>query len=125
MTALLAVLISGVLLNQMDQPMSNAHLVFISSTGKFIEVATDKSGKFQVQLAPGTYRYMGESIKVDKSTPKLRLHQRTLMPTPSDEPHREGDFPKPEPHVIEVIQKTQRDIMRVPLDLSLNPLATR
>jgi hypothetical protein len=69
-----AVLISGVLLNPMEVPIPNSHLVFKSASGKVIEVVTDKDGKFQVDLAPGTYRYRTESITVDKSTSKLKLH---------------------------------------------------
>jgi hypothetical protein len=99
MTAWLSILISGVLLNHMDAPMPVYHLTFISESGELIEaINTDKDGKFQVDLAPGTYRVlMGfdrtvESITVDKSTSKLRLHKPPL----------------PEPHVIETIRDTQR-----------------
>jgi len=109
MTALFAVLISGVLLNPMDVPMPKYQLAFWSSEGKEIFVTTDEHGKFSVDLAPGTYRVqmgkdgMGESITVDKSTSKLELHRRAPV-----EPKRE--------HVMEVIQGTQRDIIRFLLD---------
>jgi carboxypeptidase family protein len=106
-TALFAVLVSGVLLNQMDAPMPKYHLVFTSSAGKFIEVTTDKDGKFRVDLAPGTYRlqigFDGTvgSITVDKSTSKLKVQRRALAPAPVIEvpvPTRgiiRGDFTLP------------------------------
>ena len=111
----LSLLISGVLLNPMDAPMPKYHVAFISAKGKLVEViTTDKDGKFQVDLAPGTYRYRiglngtyrfdadlenAETITVDKSTSTLKLHQHA--------PVIEAPRP-PEPHVIEVIQGTQR-----------------
>ena len=114
----LSLLITGVLLNQMDMPMSKYHVAFISAKGKLVEViTTDKDGKFQVDLAPGTYRYRiglngtyrfdpdlekAETITVDKSTSTLKLH---------DPPLREP--PPPAPHVIEVIRGTQRDYVPV------------
>ena len=112
MPALFAILISGVLLNVTDQPIPNSHFVFVSTQGKRIEVVTDKEGNFRANLVPGTYRVQiadktWETITVGRNTPKLKLRQRFL-----------------EPHVIEIIQGTPRDIMRVPLDPSLNPLAT-
>jgi len=126
MTALFAVLVSGVLLNSMEVPVPKYQLAFWSSEGKEIAVTTDEHGKFQVDLAPGTYRVqmgadgMGESITVDKSTSKLELHRGAPV------------GPKHE-HVIEIIQGTQRDILRLPLDppapvapvirRPLNPLA--
>jgi hypothetical protein len=112
----LSLLISGVLLNPMDAPMPKYHVAFISADGKLIEViTTDKDGKFQVNLAPGTYRVQigfdgtyrfdpnlekAETITVDKSTSTLKLHQHA--------PVIEAPRP-PEPHIIEVIQGTQRD----------------
>ena len=56
MTTLLAILISGVLLDSNDRPMPEYHLVFAATNGKLIGVVTDKDGKFQVDLEPGTYR---------------------------------------------------------------------
>jgi hypothetical protein len=57
MTFLLAVLVSGVLLNAMDVPVPEYHLVFVDSNGKLTKVVTDKDGKFQVELiTPETYR---------------------------------------------------------------------
>src|SRR5262245_61902401 len=113
----LSLLITGVLLNQMDMPMPKYHVTFISAKGKLVEViTTDKDGKFQVDLAPGTYRYRiglngtyrfdpdlekAETITVDKGTSTLKLHQRA--------PVIEAPRP-PEPHIIEVIQGTQRDL---------------
>jgi Carboxypeptidase regulatory-like domain len=110
MTVLLAILISGVLLDSNDRAMPNYHLVFTSADGKlFIEAMTDKEGKFRVFLAPGTYRfqiaqngYYPELEKADKitvdentSTLKLKLHQpQQAQP--------------PEPHVIEVVPGIQR-----------------
>ena len=118
--AWLSLLISGVLLNQMDMPMPKYHVAFISANGKLVEVVTtDKDGKFQVDLAPGTYRYRiglngtyrfdpdlekAETITVDKSTSPLKLH---------DPPLREP--PPTAPHVIEVIQGTQRDYVPFPV----------
>jgi hypothetical protein len=112
MTVLLAVLLSGVLLDSKDLPVSEYHLVFIDANAQLIEVAvTGTDGKFKVDLAPGAYRVQvadktWEPITVDKSTSKLDLHRRAPAPGPMRE------------HVIEVIQGTQRDIMRVPLDLT-------
>src|SRR5262249_9803878 len=86
-------------------PMHQYHLVFTSSAGKFIEVTTDKDGKFQVDLAPGAYRLQFgfdgtmETITVDKSTSTLKLK----LPAPP-----------PPPHVIEIIQGTQRSIILLP-----------
>src|SRR5262245_20192734 len=108
MTVLLAVLISGVLLDSKDLPVSEYHLVFIDANAQLIEVAvTGTDGKFKVDLAPGAYRVQiadktWESITVDKSTSKLELHRRAPV-----EPKRE--------HVIEVIQGTQRDVFIFPL----------
>jgi hypothetical protein len=109
MTVLLAVLISGVLLDHQDRPMSNYHITFIAADGRLIEaVTTDKDGKFQVDLpGPGIYRFQAgfngtwESITVDNKTPKLRLK----LPAPP---------PQPPPHVIELIQGTHRDIILLP-----------
>jgi hypothetical protein len=61
MTVLLAVLISGVLLDINDQPMSKYHLAFTSANSQFIKVTTDKDGKFSVDLAVGTYRFQVDS----------------------------------------------------------------
>ena len=113
----LSLLITGVLLNQMDMPMPKYHVAFISAKGKLVEViTTDKDGKFQVDLAPGTYRYRiglngtyrfdpdlekAETITVDKSTSTLKL--RKPLPPPQ------------EPHVIEVIQGTQRVLVPFPV----------
>jgi hypothetical protein len=106
MSVLLAVLISGVLLDHQDRPMSIYHLTFISTDGKLIEaITTDKDGKFQVDLAPGAYRLQFgfdgtmETITVDKSTSTLKLK----LPAPP-----------PPPHVIEIIQGTQRSIILLP-----------
>jgi len=113
MTVLLAVLLSGVLLDSKDLPVSEYHLVFIDANALLIEVAvTGTDGKFKVDHAPGAYRVQiadktWESVTVDKSTSNLKLHR----PAPVG--------PKPEPYVIEVIRGTQRDIMRVPLDLTV------
>jgi hypothetical protein len=108
MTVLLAVLISGVLLDTKDMPMPKYPLAFVSADGKLISVTTDKDGKFRVDLpAPGTYRVQlvldgtVESITVDKSTSKLKLHRR------ANDPH--------DPHVIEKIQGTQRGDFNLPL----------
>jgi hypothetical protein len=102
-------------------PMPKYHVAFISAKGKLVEViTTDKDGKFQVDLAPGTYRVQigfdgtyrfdpdlekAETITVDKSTSTLKLHQHA--------PVIEAPRP-PEPHIIEVIQGTQRDFVEVP-----------
>jgi|SRR5262249_30353127 len=78
MTALIAVLVSGVLLGEMDVPIPNCPIAFINAdSGKMIKAETDKHGKFQVDLAPGTYRHGVGTFTVGKSTPKpLKLHQR-------------------------------------------------
>jgi Carboxypeptidase regulatory-like domain len=80
MTFLLAVLISGVLLDTKDMPIPNYQLIFSDANLNLIKVTTDKDGKFQVNLAPGTYRYQIEgslqSITVDKSTSRLKLQQQ-------------------------------------------------
>jgi hypothetical protein len=80
MTVLLAVLISGVLLDTNDRPMPNYQLVFSDANLNLIKVTTDKDGKFQVNLAPGTYRVQIEgvlqSVTVDKSTSRLKLQQQ-------------------------------------------------
>jgi hypothetical protein len=98
MTVLLAVLISGVLLDTNDKPMPKYELVFSDANLNLIKVTTDKDGKFQVNLAPGTYRFQIEgdpqSITVDKSTSRLKLQQQ---------PKRARD-PR-----IEVIEGTPRD----------------
>jgi hypothetical protein len=56
MAVLLAVLISGVLLDANDKPMPKYQLVFTDGDLKVIKVMTDENGKFQVDLEPGTYR---------------------------------------------------------------------
>jgi len=112
MTALLAALISGILLTSADVPVAKYHLSFVASDGLLIgEATTDKDGKFSVTIPPGTYRVLigaevgtGELVTVDKSTSKLELHR-----------HAPASGPKPR-HVIEIYQGTQRDIMRLPLD---------
>jgi hypothetical protein len=86
MTFLLAVLISGVLLDTNDQPMPKYELVFTDVNLKLIKVTTDKDGKFQVNLASGTYRYQVEgspqSITVDKSTSRLKLQKQQRVRDP-------------------------------------------
>jgi hypothetical protein len=86
--------------------MSIYHLTFISADGKLIEaITTDKDGKFQVKLEPGTYRLQigfdgtVESITVDKNTSILKLKHPA---------------PPPPPHVIEIIQGHQRAIVPLP-----------
>jgi hypothetical protein len=108
MTVLLAVFLSGVLLDHRDRPMSIYHLTFISADGKLIEaITTGKDGKFQVDLAPGTYRLQFgfdgtmETIIVDKSTSTLKLK----LPAPPS---------PPPPYVIEIIQGHQRAILPLP-----------
>jgi hypothetical protein len=104
MTVLLAVLISGVLLDANDQPMPKYQLAFTSADGKLIKAITNKDGKFRVNLAPGTYRFQFGLITVDKNTSTLKLH----------EPPPVIEAPKPpEPH-IEVILGTQRDLLLGP-----------
>jgi hypothetical protein len=80
MTFLLAVLISGVLLNVTAQPIPKYELVFSDADLNLIKATTDKDGKFEVNLAPGTYRVQIEgslqSITVDKSTSRLTLQQQ-------------------------------------------------
>jgi hypothetical protein len=97
MTALLAILISGVLLNQADMPLPSYQLVFSDANLKLIKVTTDKDGKFRVDLAPGTYRFQIEgtlqSITVDKSTSRLKLQQQQRARDPR----------------IQVIDERQRD----------------
>src|SRR5262245_19129150 len=97
MPAWLAVLISGVLLNPMDVPRPKYYLAFTSSEGKWIEVTTDKDGKFQVDLAPGTYRYWvglrRETITVDETTSELKLKLPAL--------------PERTPDGIEIIRPSQ------------------
>jgi hypothetical protein len=110
MTFLLAVLISGVLLDSKDMPMPKYPLAIVSADGKLISVTTDKNGKFRADLAPGTYRVQlvldgtVESITVDKSISKLKLH-RPLPPGVIETPK------PPEPHVIEVIRGSQGDVI--------------
>src|SRR5262249_4484098 len=83
-TMLLAVLISGVLLDGKDMPMPNYRFALINADSwKVIKAETDKDGKFQVDLAPGVYRHDVETIRVDKSTPKmLKLVERAHVLTP-------------------------------------------
>src|SRR5262245_1471064 len=76
MTVWLSVLISGVLLSHTDAPMPKYHLAFTSEAGKLIEVTTDKDGKFQVDLGPGTYRFQWGLVTVDKNTSTVKLHQQ-------------------------------------------------
>jgi hypothetical protein len=76
MMALLSVLISGVLLNNMDAPMPKYHLAFISADGKLTKTTTDKNGKFRVHLAPGTYRFQWGLFTVDKNISTLTLKER-------------------------------------------------
>jgi len=97
MTALLAILVSGVLLNNMDVPMPEYHLVFADDTHfvsadnrKLIGVVTDKDGKFQLDLAPETYRlnlclddideYNIDVLPVDKNTITLKLKVHEIPP---------------------------------------------
>jgi len=102
MTALFAVLISAVLLNQMDMPVPKYHLIFADAHGKVIEVVTDKDGRFQVDLAaPGTYRFQvglgkTETITVDKDTSGLKL-KLTQPPPPIEiiQPRQMGNFNLP------------------------------
>ncbi len=112
----LALLISGVLLNQMDMPMPKYHILFSPGNGgfKLVELlTTDKDGKFSVDLAPGTYRFQirlnitpytyypgldeAQTITVDKKTTELKL--KLKMPE---------ELLKPEPHIIEVVPGTIR-----------------
>jgi len=72
MTTLLAILISGVLLDSNDRPMPEYHLVF-ATNGKLIGVVTDKDGKFQVDLAPGIYLVERGLVRVGEGTLKLEL----------------------------------------------------
>ena len=106
MGVLLAILISGVLLDANDQPLPKYDLVFTSADRKLIKVITDENGKFQVDLAPGTYRTHGQLlgsgnfilqyqfglVTVDKNTSTLKLKE-----------------PPQEPVKIKVIDGTQRD----------------
>ena len=92
MTALFAVLISGVLLNAVDVPVPEYHLVFEDANGKLVGVVTDKDGKFQVDADPGTYhpreptlffsdrieRIKIEAITVDEKASTLRLKLQVI-----------------------------------------------
>jgi len=107
-TILLAVLISGVLLDGKDMPIPNHHITFIlPANPKGIEVTTDKDGKFQVDLAPGTYRFLSrlgpaQWITVDTKTTELKL-----------KPPAEPTVP-PGPPVIKVIDERSRDFSSWP-----------
>jgi|RhiMetdeSRZDD1v2_1073273.scaffolds.fasta_scaffold700003_1 hypothetical protein len=98
--ALLAVLISGVLLDSNDKPLPKHYLAFVLPNDKWLEVVTDKDGKFRVNLAPGTYDYRlgglnkAGQITVYKSTSTLKLKE-----------------PPKEPNVIKVIRSTQGDVI--------------
>ena len=80
---LLAILISGVLLNNADVPVPDYHLVFTDDNGKLVGVVTDKDGRFQVDFDPQTYRlHVGldqtdvirvDAISVDQKTTTLKL----------------------------------------------------
>jgi Carboxypeptidase regulatory-like domain len=97
MTVLLAILVSGVLLDANDQPMPKYELVFTDAKLNLIKVTTDKDGKFRVNLAPGPYRVQIEgslqSITVDKGTSRLKLQQQQRARDPR----------------IQVIDERQRD----------------
>jgi hypothetical protein len=95
MTVLLAILVSGVLLNTNDKPMPQYQLAFTSADGKVIKVITDKEGKFQVDLEPGTYRYQFGLITVGQKTCGVVLKARPEPPK------------TPEP-CIEIIRGSQR-----------------
>jgi len=138
MIALLAVLVSGVLLNAMDVPVPDYHLVFTDDNGKLVGVMTDKEGRFQVDLAPGDYRlYVGldqtdiirvDAITVDQNGSKWKLKVfakphfpiQAVPPTQRDLPPGARGALAPvieeHEHLIEIIQGTQRDIVRFPLD---------
>ena len=120
MTVLLAVLISGVLLDLSDKPKPNYQLVFTATDGKLFKVITDENGKFQVDLKPGTYRYEFGSFTVDKKTSTLKLRDRVIEVIKGTERAAEPPIieifkgteradPIPlEPHTIEVIKGNQR-----------------
>jgi hypothetical protein len=114
MTFLLAILVSGVLLDSSDRAMPEYHIAFTSKSGELIEATTGKDGKFYVALPPGTHRFQiringtnsyypelekAEIITVDKNTSTLKLKHPA---------------PPPPPHVIEIIQGTQRSIILFP-----------
>jgi len=95
----LAVLISGVLLNNANAPIPNYPLVFTSSDDKLIKTITDKEGKFQVELEPGVYDVIGQSITVGNYTSTLKLKQPPFVEAPKS------------PHVIEIIRGNQGDVI--------------
>ncbi len=82
------------MLDQQDKPMPKYALVFTSADRKLVKVTTDENGKFQVDLAPGTYRIHGELlgsgnfilhyqfglVSVDKNTSTLKLKEPPQKP---------------------------------------------
>ena len=92
MTTLLAILVSGVLFSQPGQPMPNYHFVFEDSNGKLTGVVTNKDGRFQVDLAPGTYRTEAGTVTVGNNKLKLTLPPKFPVLEP---PPARGDFTVP------------------------------
>jgi len=110
MTILLAVLISGVLLNSNDKPLPKSYLALTATDGKLIQVRTDENGKFQVDLAPGTYRYQWGLFTVDKNTSTLKLKLDRPLPARRVPPPVVAPVRRVPPPVVEAPEPPRPEI---------------